>query len=114
MQNTLEAGDTGQGSRGGSRATAHAPSASSVSLLWVSVLGASAAAFLALATASQTYLSMRTHGHSFARILIWQLGCWSFWAVVAPWVIRASGRQGLLRLAALGLALTLAQGALAA
>jgi hypothetical protein len=45
---------------------------------------------------------------------MWQLGCWSFWAVVAPWVIRASGRQSFLRLAALGIGLTLAQGAVAA
>ena len=81
---------------------------------WVSAIAASAAAFLALATASQTYLSMLSHGHSFVRILVWQLGCWCFWAVVAPWVVRMSGRQGFLRLAGLGVVLTVAQGAVAA
>jgi two-component system LytT family sensor kinase len=114
MEHALDARDFGRGSRRGRHADAARPAASSVSLLWVSVTGASVAAFLALATASQTYLSMRTHGHSFARILMWQLGCWSFWALVAPWVIRASGRQGFLRLAGLGIGLTLAQGAMAA
>ena len=98
----------------GSGARIEAPPASEVSLLWVGALGVCAAAFLALATASQTYLSMRTHGHSFVRILAWQLGCWSFWAVVAPWVIRVSGRLGFLRLAGLGVILTVVQGALAA
>ena len=76
------------------------------SMRWVSVIGASVAAFLALATASSTYLSMLTHGHSFVRLLGWQLGCWSFWAIVAPWVVRVSGRQGFWRLAGLGVALT--------
>ena len=76
------------------------------SMRWVGVIGASVAAFLALATASSTYLSMLTHGHSFVRLLGWQLGCWSFWAIVAPWVVRVSGRQGFWRLAGLGVALT--------
>ena len=49
---------------------------------------------------------MLTHGHSFVRLLGWQLGCWSFWAIVAPWVVRVSGRQGFWRLAGLGVALT--------
>jgi signal transduction histidine kinase len=114
MQNTLDPRDTGRASRRGCRANAETAPASSVSLLWVSVIGASAAAFLALGTASQTYLAMRTHGHSFIRILMWQLGCWSFWALVAPWVIRASGRQSFLRLVALGIGLSLAQGVVVA
>ena len=52
---------------------------------------------LALMTASQVYLSMITHGHSFARILGWQLGAWAFWAITAPWVLRLAGRQVRLR-----------------
>ena len=48
--------------------------ASPLSMRWVGVIGASVAAFLALATASSTYLSMLTHGHSFVRLLGWQLG----------------------------------------
>jgi hypothetical protein len=79
---------------------------SPASMRWVGVIGASVAAFLALATASSTYLSMLTHGHSFVRLLGWQLGCWSFWAIVAPWVVRVIGRQGFWRLAGLGVALT--------
>jgi two-component system LytT family sensor kinase len=85
----------------------------SPSMLWVSVIGAATAAFLALATASQTYLSMLTHGHSFVRLLVWQLGCWSFWAIVAPWVVRISGRQGFWRLAGLGVGLTIVQSVIA-
>lgn len=73
---------------------------------WVGMIGASVAAFLALATASSTYLSMLSHGHSFMRLLGWQLGSWTFWAIVAPWVVRGSGRQGFWRLAGLGVTLT--------
>ena len=43
---------------------------------------------LALAVSAQTYLSMLGHGHSFGRILLWQLGSWSFWAAVSPLVVR--------------------------
>ena len=43
---------------------------------------------LAFAITAQTYLSMRTHGHSFLRMLAWQLACWSFWALAAPLVVR--------------------------
>jgi two-component system, LytTR family, sensor kinase len=47
------------------------------------------AAVLALTVAAQTYLSMPTHGHSFLRIVGWQLASWSVWAVAAPIVLRA-------------------------
>jgi two-component system LytT family sensor kinase len=49
-------------------------------------------AMIALTVAAHTYLSMRSHGHSFTRIVAWQLGCWMFWGAVAPIVLRAGGR----------------------
>jgi two-component system, LytTR family, sensor kinase len=54
--------------------------------------GLGIAAVLALTVSAQTYLSMRTHGHAFARIFLWQLAGWSFWAAAAPFVLRAGGR----------------------
>ena len=71
------------------------------------------ATFVALVNASQTYLSMMTHGHSFVRLFAWQFATWSIWGVVAPWIIRASSRPGALRLAqlvGLGVILCGAQG----
>jgi two-component system LytT family sensor kinase len=87
--------------------------ASRLSVRWVAIVSAGTAACLALATASQTYLSMLSHGHSFLRLFTWQLTCWSFWAIVAPWTVRMSGRQGLARLAGLGMLLTAAHGVVA-
>jgi signal transduction histidine kinase len=84
------------------------------STLWITAIGIAAAAFLALATASQTYISMREHGHSFVRILLWQLGSWSTWAIAAPFVIHASGRLSASRLVGLGAILTIVQGSIAA
>jgi hypothetical protein len=49
-------------------------------------------AMIALTVAAHTYLSMRSHGHSFTRMVAWQLGCWMFWAAVAPIVLRAGGK----------------------
>lgn len=49
------------------------------------------AAFVALSVSAQTYLSMLGHGHSFWRMLAWQLGSWSLWAVFAPVVLRLGG-----------------------
>ena len=43
---------------------------------------------LALSIAAQTYLSMLGHGHSFKRMLAWQLTTWAFWACAAPVVLR--------------------------
>ena len=54
----------------------------SLSLWRIAAVAASASAALAVLTASQTYLTMLSHGHSFARLLLWQLGCWGFWAMV--------------------------------
>jgi len=84
------------------------------STLWIAAIAGSTAAFLAFATASQTYLSMLSHGHSFARILLWQLGIWLFWVCLAPWIVRASGRHGFPAIAGLGLLLTAAHLAAAA
>jgi len=50
--------------------------------------GAAVAAVLALSIAAQTYLSMLGHGHSFRRMLAWQLATWAFWACAAPLVLR--------------------------
>src|SRR6185295_4904366 len=50
--------------------------------------GAGVAAVLALSIAAQTYLSMLGHGHSFRRMLAWQLTTWAFWACAAPLVLR--------------------------
>ena len=50
--------------------------------------GAAVATVLALSIAAQTYLSMLGHGHSFRRMLAWQLATWAFWACVAPVVLR--------------------------
>src|SRR5262245_30601838 len=46
------------------------------------------AAVLAVTVSAQTFLSMRTHGHAFPRILAWQLATWIFWAIAAPFVLR--------------------------
>ena len=52
------------------------------------VVGAAAAVSASL----QTYVSMTTHGHAFARILLWELGCWWFWATVAPLLVAQGAR----------------------
>jgi two-component system LytT family sensor kinase len=52
------------------------------------LLGLAVAAILALAVAASVYLSMIDHGHSFARLFVWQLGSWVFWALVAPLTLR--------------------------
>ncbi len=51
-------------------------------------IGIGIAAILALSVSAQTYLSMLGHGHSFRRILLWQLTAWSFWGFAAPFVLR--------------------------
>ena len=50
--------------------------------------GAGVATVLALSIAAQTYLSMLGHGHSFRRMLAWQLATWAFWVCAAPIVLR--------------------------
>jgi two-component system, LytTR family, sensor kinase len=53
------------------------------------------AVLLALAVSASVYLSMRGHGHSFARMFFGQLGNWGYFALVAPAVLRAGARMGL-------------------
>jgi hypothetical protein len=79
----------------------------------VIAIGTGLAAILAVSVSAQTYLSMLGHGHSFRRILLWQLGTWTFWALAAPFVLRrgaelTGARPDLpsrVRLVALGLSL---------
>jgi signal transduction histidine kinase len=57
-------------------------------------------------TATQIYLAMWNHGHSFPRMVVWQLALWAFWGGTAPWVLRLVGRGTRARvLAPLGLGL---------
>jgi two-component system LytT family sensor kinase len=61
-----------------------------------------------LISATQVYLTMWDHGHSFLRMVGWQLGLWAFWFCAAPWILRLAGRGVRLRvLLPLGLALML-------
>jgi two-component system, LytTR family, sensor kinase len=82
--------------------------------MWISAIGAFAATFLALVSTLPTYFSMWTHGHSFVRMLAWQMSCWGIWAVVGPWIVRLRNRYGALRLVALGVALTVVQAVISA
>ena len=85
-------------------ATAHRTASRS---LWrIAAIAASAAACLAVLTASQTYLTMLSHGHSFTRLVLWQLGCWMFWAVAAPWIVGRGGSMPTRHLVGIGLGLT--------
>lgn len=51
-------------------------------------IGSACAAFVALSVTAQTYLSMLGHGHSFWRILWWQLSVAGLWALFAPALVR--------------------------
>ena len=75
----------------------------------VTLIAAAGAAFLALVNTSTMYLSMISHGHSFARMFVWQLGAWSVWAFAAPWILRNSARLGVSQLIALGVAMIVVQ-----
>jgi signal transduction histidine kinase len=87
--------------------TARPPAAPLSTGAIVLVTGAGAAA-LALMTATQIYLAMWTHGHSFPRMVVWQLALWAFWMVTGPWIFRLVGRGTRARvLAPLGLLLVL-------
>ena len=50
---------------------------------------------LALLLATQTWLSMITHGHSLLRILGYQLAVWSFWALITPILFTLAQRYPL-------------------
>ena len=81
------------------------------------------AALLAVSIAAQTYLSMLSHGHSFGRMLAWQLAIWGCWTCATPFVLYQGGRfiarrprtlRDSLRLAGLGLLLIAAHSVIAA
>jgi len=50
------------------------------------------ATVLAAIVATQVYLSMMSHGHSYLRLFTWQWGSWGFWGLVSPLVMRLGGR----------------------
>lgn len=54
----------------------------------VLAIGFAGALFVALSVAAQTYLSMLGHGHSFWRMLGWQLSVSGLWALLSPVLIR--------------------------
>lgn len=84
-------------------------------ILRVTLIASGAAIFLSLVSASQTYLLMLNHGHSFLRLFMWQLGCWGFWAIAAPAIVHISSRRrGFVRLAAVGVGLSVLHVLLAA
>ena len=56
------------------------------------VLAAIGTGLLALTLAAQMYLSMLDHGHSFVRMVVWQLGSWSVWALATPALLRLGAR----------------------
>src|SRR5262245_21345043 len=66
----------------------------SPSLPTARVIGAGCvvAVFLALTVSGQLYLSMISHGHSFARLFSAELARWLYWPFVAPFVLRFGGR----------------------
>jgi len=84
------------------------------SVWWALAIGATGASLVALAVAAQIYLSMLSHGHSFARIVLWQLCSWGIWAVATPVVLRVGARlsdrsvpltRNVIRVIAVGLVL---------
>ena len=54
----------------------------------VLAIGFACAVFVALSVTAQTYLSMLGHGHSFWRILWWQMSVAGLWALFAPFLVR--------------------------
>jgi two-component system LytT family sensor kinase len=81
------------------------------------------AAMIALTVTAHTYLSMLAHGHSFVRMLGWQLAIWMYWALAAPVAVRAGARMSASRvhgpqrwtsIVGLGIALAIGHAAFAA
>ncbi len=58
----------------------------------VLAIGFAGALFIALSVSAQTYLSMLGHGHSFWRMLWWQLSVSGIWALLAPALLRLGVR----------------------
>jgi two-component system, LytTR family, sensor kinase len=63
-----------------------------LSIGWALLFGACGASLIALTVATQTYLSMLDHGHSFVRMAVWQLCSWSVWAAATPVALRMGAR----------------------
>jgi two-component system LytT family sensor kinase len=63
-----------------------------ISLKWSLIFGAFGATGIGLTVAGQIYLSMLDHGHSFARIALWQVCLWSVWAAATPVVVQLGAR----------------------
>jgi two-component system, LytTR family, sensor kinase len=61
----------------------------------VLAIGAACAVFVALSVTAQTYLSMLGHGHSFWRMLWWQLSVSGLWALFAPTIMRLGARPSV-------------------
>ena len=59
---------------------------------WITLVGCGAAIAIGAAVATQVYLSMLGHGHSFLRILAWHTAAWCFWGLAAAFVLRLGGR----------------------
>ncbi len=72
-------------------AGASPPRSGASSTARVLAIGFAAALFVALSVTAQTYLSMLGHGHSFWRMLWWQLSVSGVWALLAPVLIRLGG-----------------------
>src|SRR5262245_27182327 len=65
---------------------------SALSLWWALAIGAGGATLIAVTVSAQIYLSMLHHGHSFLRIVVWQLCTWSVWVLATPVVLRLGAR----------------------
>jgi len=63
-----------------------------ISLWWALAIGTCATSLVALTVAAQIYLSMLHHGHSFARIALWQVCSWGVWAAATPIVLGLGAR----------------------
>jgi two-component sensor histidine kinase len=72
--------------------------------MWL--IGAGGAVLFAFAVAGQIYLSMLSHGHSFLRLVAWQLASWSVWVAAMPVVMCLGARLSDGSLRARGLKIT--------
>jgi hypothetical protein len=77
-----------------------------------SVLAVLAWLLVSVGTATQTYLSMLDHGHSYPRLVGYNLAVWAVWGLLAPLVVRLARRVPLapVSLRALGIHLAAALG----
>jgi two-component system LytT family sensor kinase len=75
-------------------ATANGTHADTLPIGRAMLLAGGVAVVLALTVSATVYLSMLDHGHSFARMLGWQLGNWGYLAFLAPLVLKMGERLG--------------------